>query len=71
MQTPIDINLVSLEEYLQDEQISEIKHEYVCGQVFAMSGASSAHNLIAGNIYALLRSIDFQIAIADIYEDVF
>jgi Uma2 family endonuclease len=56
MQTPIDINLVSVEEYLQGEQISEIKHEYVCGQVFAMSGASRAHNLIAGNIYALLRS---------------
>jgi Uma2 family endonuclease len=56
MQTPIDVNFLTVAEYLEGEQVSEIKHEYVCGQIFAMSGASRSHNLIAGNIYALLRN---------------
>jgi Uma2 family endonuclease len=56
MQTPIDWYFLNVDEYLKGEEVSEIKHEYVRGQVFAMSGASRAHNLIAGNIYALLRN---------------
>ncbi|MBH8562772.1 Uma2 family endonuclease [Nostoc sp. CENA67] len=49
------VNFLTVEEYLQLEQTSEIRHEYVDGEVFAMAGASEEHNLIAGNIYALLR----------------
>ena len=33
-------------EYLAFERDSEIKHEYLDGMIFAMSGASRAHNLI-------------------------
>ncbi|MGL5807845.1 MAG: Uma2 family endonuclease [Xenococcaceae cyanobacterium] len=55
MQTPINLNFLSVEEYLQGEEKSDIKHEYVVGQIFAMTGASRQHNLIAGNIYAFLR----------------
>lgn len=49
------VSFFSIEEYLQLEQTSEIRHEYLGGQVFAMSGGSKEHNLITGNIYTLLR----------------
>ncbi len=46
-------------EYLERERVSMIKHEYYAGKIFAMSGASEAHNLIASNvnasIYAQIR----------------
>lgn len=50
------VNLFTAEEYIQLEQTSEIRHEYLGGQVFAMSGSGKQHNLIAGNIYSRLRS---------------
>lgn len=53
MRSPL--NLLTVEEYLKFEQDGEIRHEYVAGQIYAMAGASEAHNLIAGNIFALLR----------------
>jgi Uma2 family endonuclease len=43
-------------EYLQIEEQSPIKHEYVDGQIYAMVGVSGAHNLIAGNLITLLRN---------------
>ncbi len=42
------------EEYLRGELASEIRHEYFAGEVFAMAGASEAHNFIAGNIFGEL-----------------
>ena len=53
MQSPV--SFFSVEEYLKLEQTSEIRHEYVDGEVFAMAGASEEHNLIVTNIIALLR----------------
>ncbi|HEY4712665.1 MAG TPA: Uma2 family endonuclease, partial [Aquirhabdus sp.] len=38
-------------EYLAGEEISDIKHEYIDGQVYAMSGASANHNRLAGNVH--------------------
>ncbi len=49
------VNFLTVEEYFQLEQTSEIRHEYVDGEVFAMAGASEEHNLIVTNIIALLR----------------
>jgi len=46
---------VSAEEYLRLERQSEYKSEYVNGEIFAMTGASLRHNLIAGNIFGELR----------------
>jgi Uma2 family endonuclease len=46
---------VSPEEYLRLERQSEYKSEYVNGEVFAMTGASHKHNLVAGNIFGELR----------------
>lgn len=44
------------DEYLQLEDTSNIKHEYIDGQAYAMAGASDPHVTIAGNLFALLRS---------------
>jgi Uma2 family endonuclease len=41
---------ISPDEYLKIERAAEIRHEYYNGEMFAMSGATRAHNLIAGNI---------------------
>lgn len=45
---------ISVEDYLTGERSSEVKHEYVDGQVFAMACATLRHNLIGGNVYGLL-----------------
>lgn len=47
---------ISLEDYLDGERHSEIKHEYVAGQVFAMAGATEAHATVALNVATLLRN---------------
>jgi Uma2 family endonuclease len=44
------------EEYLDLERRSDEKHELFDGEIYMMSGASRKHNLIAGNIYAVLHS---------------
>jgi Uma2 family endonuclease len=43
------------EEYLALERKSELKNEYLKGEVFAMTGASLRHNLITVNIVTELR----------------
>ena len=47
---------IPIQEYLDGEQHSDIRHEYLAGQVFAMAGAGRTHNLIAGNTFAQLRA---------------
>lgn len=47
---------ISIEDYLAGELVSEIKHEYIDGQVYAMSGASRNHDRIAGNVFGELRN---------------
>jgi Uma2 family endonuclease len=44
---------ISREEYLQGELCSEIRHEYVAGNVYAMSGGTLNHQRIAGNFMRL------------------
>ncbi|MBP7968318.1 MAG: Uma2 family endonuclease [Brachymonas sp.] len=46
--------LVTVDDYLEGEQATEVKHEYLAGQVVAMGGASDKHGLIAGALYAAL-----------------
>ncbi len=50
-----DLTWLSEESYLQAEASREIKHEYVAGAIYAMSGASKDHQRIAGNIYAAMN----------------
>jgi Uma2 family endonuclease len=46
---------MTVEEYLEGEKSSEVRHEYVDGHVYAMAGASDDHNRIAGNIFGELH----------------
>ncbi|MBG7606878.1 MAG: Uma2 family endonuclease [Verrucomicrobia bacterium] len=43
-------------EYLEGELASEVRHEYIDGKVYAMSGASAWHNQICGDIYSILKN---------------
>ena len=43
------------ETYLVWEETRDERHEYVAGEVFAMSGGSDAHYTITGNAFAALR----------------
>jgi Uma2 family endonuclease len=47
---------ISPEEYLEGEKVSQIKHEYIDGQVYAMARASDAHVTISMNLSMLLRN---------------
>lgn len=40
---------ISRDEYIEGELASEIRHEYVAGNVYAMSGGTLNHQRIAGN----------------------
>ncbi len=43
------------EDYLAGERVSQAKHEYLAGVIYAMAGTSIGHDRIAGNIYGELR----------------
>jgi Uma2 family endonuclease len=43
---------LSIEEYLELEEASAIRHEYVAGDVHAMTGVTRRHSRIAGNVFA-------------------
>jgi len=47
---------ISEEDYLRLEAVSPFKSEFVSGHIYAMTGASLRHNVIAGNIFAILRA---------------
>lgn len=47
---------LSPEDYLEAEKTSQIKHEYINGQVYVMAGASDAHVTITMNVSMLLRN---------------
>lgn len=47
-------NYISEEQYLEDEKTREIKHEYIDGEIYAMSGASRIHNILSQSISLLL-----------------
>jgi Uma2 family endonuclease len=47
---------VTASEYLEGARKSEVRHEFVDGRIYAMSGASLQHNEICGEIYTILKS---------------
>lgn len=47
---------MTVEEYFEFEERVPTRHEYVDGEIYAMSGVTRRHNAIAGNIYVRLRS---------------
>ncbi len=48
--------LISVEDYLEGELVSEIKHEYLGGVIHAMAGAKMRHNKASGNAFGSLHS---------------
>ena len=48
--------LISPEEYLEDEELADVKHEYINGEVYAMVGAEDTHVTIAGNTHYILKT---------------
>jgi len=50
------IRYVSFEEYLDAERESATRHELVAGRVYARSGGSERHDLLAQEIFVRLRS---------------
>jgi Uma2 family endonuclease len=46
---------ISVDDYLQGELLSEVRHEYIDGQVYVMAGAGERHNRIALNAAFQLR----------------
>ncbi|MFZ4763308.1 MAG: Uma2 family endonuclease [Roseimicrobium sp.] len=47
---------ITVEEYLEGEEQSEIRHEYIDGYVHAMAGERVPHNEIAGTLYSAIRA---------------
>lgn len=64
-----ELAFITIEEYLEGEQLTEIRYEYINGRVHAMGGASAFHNLISLNIVSGLRTAtrqsDCQVFMAD------
>lgn len=46
---------LSEQDYLEAEKVSDVKHEYFDGEIFAMSGAKANHQRVMGNVFAELR----------------
>jgi len=53
MALAIAYDRISRDEYLQGELSSEIRHEYIAGSVYAMSGGTLDHQRVAGNFMRL------------------
>ena len=49
-------HFISVEEYLEDEDRAEQKHEYLAGVVYAMAGGTFDHSAIATNLLGLLHA---------------
>ena len=47
---------MSIDEFLELENASTTRHEYVAGQMYAMAGTTGRHNAIALNVVTRLRA---------------
>jgi len=54
MEAEVRIEKISVQDYLEAERKSDIKHEYSNGTIIPMSGASYFHTLICSNIIRIL-----------------
>ncbi len=50
MSLPLTRTLLTVEEYLDMERASEVRHEYLDGEIFEMSGESLEHGRISTNL---------------------
>ncbi len=69
MSTARNKPLISISEFLEGEEASETKHEFVDGVVYAMAGGSATHNRVAtnvtGGLYVQLRGRPCQVFNSD------
>lgn len=63
-------NYMSEQDYLEAEKISEIKHEYIDGEVYAMAGASKNHQrliaVLTSKLYQHLENTPCEVFSSDI-----
>lgn len=48
------VQYMTVRDYLSFEEMAELRHEYVQGRVFVMSGSTEAHNIISNNLNVAL-----------------
>ncbi len=48
------VHFISRSEYLDDERDGNMRHEWVGGQMWMMTGGSGQHNRISGRLFATL-----------------
>jgi Uma2 family endonuclease len=46
---------ITEQEFVDGEQNAQVKHEFIDGQVYAMTGTTDDHNSISGNIYVAMH----------------
>ena len=70
MSAQLQPHWLSMEDYLAFEERSEIKHEYINGEIYAMAGTSARHNRItlnlASRIIGHLRGSPCEVFVADV-----
>lgn len=52
----VPLSYISEADYLAGEELPGLRHEYLRGEIFAMTGATKTHGTIAGNVFAAIRS---------------
>jgi len=55
MSQAIHVRRYKLEDYLAMEPEAPVRHEFINGEIFAMTGASLQHNIIVMNLGAIIR----------------
>jgi Uma2 family endonuclease len=55
MPTPVKKRQYTIDEYLVIDSQSQLKNEYIDGEILPMTGGTTNHNIIAGNLYIYLR----------------
>jgi Uma2 family endonuclease len=53
----IENKIYTVDEYILLDETSDIRHEFINGQLYDMSGTSDLHNEVVGNIYFYLRNL--------------
>lgn len=56
MAIPKKLSYITVDDYLTGEQVSDVKHEYVDGEIYTMAGESRRHNIIASNFVIQFRN---------------
>lgn len=51
------LDYLPFNDYLAGEQDSELRYEYVDGQVYAIAGSSELHNTIAATLHGLIENV--------------